>query len=241
MSFSYPGGESPVLRHLDFEVPLGSVVGVTGPVASGKSALASVLTGLYPYDGSITVGGLELRALEADDRRQLIAYAGQDAFLFSGSIADNITFGRPGPVDQQALDRALNIAAVSDDLALFADGIATRIGERGVRVSGGQRQRIALARALYAARPILILDDPFSAVDIGTERRIVERMRDQVTGSTVFVFSHRLNTFTLADRILVLDRGRLAESGTHRELMLHGGIYQRIFEAQTWLEDDKHA
>jgi ABC-type multidrug transport system fused ATPase/permease subunit len=237
------GGD--VLSEVSFRVPVGSIVGVTGPVGAGKSALASVLTGLYPYGGSVRIGGIELRDLAPEARAELVAYSGQDGFLFSGTIADNVTFGRDGEVDAERLERCVYVAGLSDDLTLFRDGLSTRIGERGVRVSGGQRQRIALARALYASRPLLILDDPFSAVDLSTERRIIERLREELSGmsrrgSTAFIFSHRLNTFVFADYVLVLDRGRLVEKGTHEQLCaVAGGIYQRIYAAQTWMERDQ--
>lgn len=236
LSFSYPGSKVTVLRDISCEVPLGSIVGVTGPVASGKSALAAALTGLYPYSGSIKVDGRELRDLAPEARAGMVAYSGQDAFLFSGTIGQNVSFGRPGPVDRERLESAMFAAAVTDDLALFPDGVETRIGERGVRVSGGQRQRIALARAIYAGRPLIVLDDPFSAVDIATERRIVGRLRAAVAGSTVFIFSHRLNTFALADHVIVLARGSIAEEGSHAHLAAAGGAYQRIFAAQAWME-----
>lgn len=245
LSLSYPSGGGDVLHEVSFRVPVGSIVGVTGPVGAGKSALASVLTGLYPYGGSICIDGVELRDLAPGARAELVAYSGQDGFLFSGTIADNVTFGRDGEVDTERLERCVFVAGLSDDLTLFRDGLSTRIGERGVRVSGGQRQRIALARALYANRPLLILDDPFSAVDLSTERRIIERLREELSGrrgSTAFIFSHRLNTFVFADYVLVLDRGRLVEKGTHEQLCaVQGGIYQRIYAAQTWMErDERH-
>jgi len=236
LSFEYPGGGGRVLQELEFVAPLGSIVGVTGPVGAGKSALATVFTGMYPYAGSVSIGGFELRELSPAARKSLIGYAGQDAFLFSGTIEDNIVFGRS--VDDERLRHALWLSALADDLELFPAGTATLIGERGVRVSGGQRQRIALARALYGACPLLILDDPFSAVDIGTERRIIERLREGLHGVTALIFSHRLNTFSLADYVLVLDRGRLDQQGTHAELAAVDGIYQRIYTAQTWMERD---
>ncbi|MGE5653768.1 MAG: ABC transporter ATP-binding protein, partial [Bacillota bacterium] len=236
LRFAYPSSEHPVLDELSFEVPMGSVIGVTGAVGSGKSALASVLTGLYPYQGSISINGVELRDLSPTARRDLVAYAGQDAFLFSTSIAGNIAFGEEDGIDQGAMAQALHLSALTEDLSLFPEGVETRIGERGVRVSGGQRQRMALARTLYTDCPLLILDDPFSAVDIATERRMIQRLRTEMPGRTVFIFSHRLNAFEYADQILVLDHGRLAQRGTHEELASQDGIYQRIYSAQIWLE-----
>lgn len=240
LSFRYPAGTSNAIQDISFSVPMGSVVGVTGAVGSGKSALASVLTGLYPYEGSIQVAGVELSQLSKLERQTLISYSGQEPFLFSASIAENVAFGETEP-DRDRVMQVLHLAALADDLALFPQGIDTVVGERGVRVSGGQRQRIALARALYADSPILVLDDPFSAVDIGTERRMVERLRQQLAGRTAFIFSHRLHAFEQADYVLVLDHGRVVQQGTHAELLADDGIYQRIFSAQTWMESGQHA
>jgi len=239
LSFRYPAGSVDVLRSVSFSVPSGGVVGVTGGVGSGKSALASALTGLYPYGGELLVGGVELRGLASEDRRRLVAYSGQDGFLFSTTVAGNVAFGESSP-DPQRLERALHLAGLLEDLALFPQGLDTMIGERGVRVSGGQRQRIALARALYTSNPLLVLDDPFSAVDIGTERRIIERLRDQLERRTTFIFSHRLNAFAYADHIIVLERGQVAEQGSHDELLAREGIYHKIYTAQTWMERDSN-
>ena len=247
LSFRFPGSAHDVLHGVTFAAPPGALVAVTGPVGSGKSALATVLTGLYEYGGSILANGRELRDLSAAERVRAVAYSGQDSFIFSASIAQNITLQPAGtvPDDDPRLQQALHIAALTEDQALFPDGLATVVGERGARVSGGQRQRIALARAIYAGSPLLVLDDPFSAVDIGTERRMVERLRRELTGNaasprTLFIFSHRLTAFTLADLVLVLNGGRVVEQGTHDALMSAGGIYARIFSAQDWLEHETH-
>ena len=212
--------------------------------------MATALTGLYPYSGSIRVGDRELRDLSVAERVQTIAYSGQDAFLFSASIAQNITLrpdgaasgvgGRPSYEDDPALQRALADSALADDMPLFPEGLASVVGERGVRVSGGQRQRISLARALYAGSPFLVLDDPFSAVDIGTERRMIAQLRTAREARTLFVFSHRLAAFAEADLVLVLNGGRLVESGTHAALMAAGGTYATIYQAQDWLVREEH-
>jgi len=242
MSFRFPGATQDALRGVSFGTAPGAWVAVTGPVGSGKSALAAALTGLYPYQGRMQVGARELRDLDAAERVRTVAYAGQDAFIFSATIAENITLQSLDAVafDDPSLQRALFVAALTEDLALFPDGLATVVGERGARVSGGQRQRIALARAIYAATPLLLLDDPFSAVDIGTERRMIERLRGALSQRTVFIFSHRLATFVQADKILVLEHGRLAEEGDHASLMAADRTYARIYNAQTWLERENH-
>jgi ATP-binding cassette subfamily B multidrug efflux pump len=238
LSFAFPNSQAECLSHIGFNVNRGDFTGVTGPVGSGKSALAMVLTGIYPYTGKITVGGRDLNSLSAAEKAATFAYSGQDAFLFSVSIGENITFASPPYSDavQKRLDRAIYVAALKEDMALFPKGIQTVVGERGVRLSGGQRQRIAVARAVFTGCPVLILDDPFSAVDIGTERRMIERLRTNLEEVTIMVFSHRLAAFTEADDILVLDKGKLMERGSHASLMGAGGIYAKIYHAQTWME-----
>ncbi len=241
LSFSFPGAKTPALHDISFTIGEGDFVGVTGPVGCGKSALALALTGLYPYSGEVLIGGRALSALSATERVSTFAYAGEDAFLFSASIRENVTFQQDGLIAQEAqrLEAALYIAALSDDMPLFPQGLDTLVGERGVRLSGGQRQRLALARAIFPGNPVLILDDPFSAVDIGTEQRMVERIKKDLKGATILVFSHRLAAFTDADSVLVLDRGRLIEQGDHKALMAAGGMYQKIYSAQTWMESEK--
>ncbi len=243
LSFSYPGSELKVLQGVSFTVSEGDFVGITGPVGSGKSALATVLTGLYPYSGEILVKGRSLRSLSSAERSRTFGYAGEEAFLFSASIRQNITFSDKVESDErkQRLESAVHTAALSDDMALFADGLDTIVGERGVRLSGGQRQRVSLARAIYSGNPILLLDDPFSAVDIGTEQRMIERIRESLKGTTILVFSHRLASFTGANLVIVLDKGKMIEQGDHCKLMAEGGMYQKIYSAQTWMESEAKA
>ena len=240
LSFQYPNCQPKVLADISFSIPPGAFVGITGAVGSGKTALATVLTGLYPYQGSLTIAGQELSQINPSKRSQLLAYSGQDSFLFSTSIAENITFQFQAEIDlhDQKLQQAVYISALTEDLAVFSAGLATIVGEKGIRVSGGQRQRIALARAIYTQNPILILDDPFSAVDIGTEQKMIERLRNELPGTTILVFSHRLAAFTQADWIMVMQRGRLIEQGTHHDLVHQKGIYERIYTAQNWMESE---
>jgi ABC-type multidrug transport system fused ATPase/permease subunit len=241
LSFRYPGAERDVLTGLSFTVDRGDFVGVTGPVGSGKSALALVLSGLYPYSGDVLVGGRSLNILSPAEKAKIFAYSGEDAFLFSASISRNITFldqTRITPELGQREAAAVHTAALSDDMSLFPQGLETIVGERGTRLSGGQRQRVSLARAVFSGNPILILDDPFSAVDIGTERRMIGRMRHDLKGTTILVFSHRLASFAGADKILVLEKGRLIEQGNHAQLMASHGLYEKIYSAQTWMEGE---
>ncbi len=203
-----------------------------------------LLTGLYPYSGRIVIDGRDLPDYPPSEKTRLVAYSGQDAFLFSASIAQNIAFQGMSELSQETISRlneAIYISALSEDMALFPQGLETQIGERGIRISGGQRQRIALARAIFTGNPVLVLDDPFSAVDIGTEKRIIERMRENLKDTTIIIFSHRLAAFTTADKVLLLDKGRLAEQGSHEELMALSGIYQKIYSAQSFLENGVNA
>lgn len=235
LGMGFPGQREPALKDISFTVPAGSWVGITGPVGAGKSALALVMAGLYPYTGSLTINGLELNSLPASEKVANIGYLGQAPFLLSASVAENICLAGDGAADQDRLQDAIFGAALEEDVAQFPQGLATPVGELGVRVSGGQRQRIALARALYARPPVLILDDPFSAVDPVTEQRIVSRLRASLAGTTVVIMSHRLAAFAWTDQVLVLDGGSVRLRGTHRELAGADGLYRRIFRAQTWM------
>ena len=272
LSFTFPGDEREALHEVSFTVPAGSLVAVTGSVGSGKSALATVLTGLYPYNGSILLSGshghaapLELSALSPSERQHTVSYLGQDPFLFSASIRENIAFGDEpnggdghgggdgdgdgdsdgdgdggsGAVHEGRLEEVARISALADDLELFPRAYDTLVGEWGVRVSGGQRQRIALARALYRGTPIIILDDPFSAVDVGTEERMMTRLRELAGTATIFLFSHRLASFPRAELVLMMAAGRVLEQGAHDDLIARRGVYARVFEAQEWVRREQ--
>ena len=243
-SFTYPGSTTPALLEVDMEVKPGALVAITGPVGSGKSALARLAAGLYPpHTGSVEIAGRATAGLDPALRAATVGYLGQEPQVFSGTVAENVTLwaGPSGSLTADA-DRALNLAALGEDLAGMPDGVATEIGELGVRVSGGQRQRIALARALVAAGRVpglLVLDDPFSAVDVHTEAAIVAGLREafgpaapEPERATILLFSHRLAAFPLADMVVVLDSGRVHERGTHAQLVSAGGVYSRIARAQ---------
>jgi ATP-binding cassette, subfamily B, multidrug efflux pump len=268
VTLRYPGtppGAAPALDDVTFDVPAGSLIGVTGPVGSGKSALVRAIMGLYLLEhGEVLLDGQPVESLTGPARAARAGYLPQDPFLFSGTIRENVlvvdpaeipawiaTDGRPSePAATTAgaarLAAGLEIAALTDDLATFPAGVDSEIGESGVRVSGGQRQRIALARALAAQRHtpgLLVLDDPFSAVDVDTEARIASALRTAFgptaplgQRATIILCSHRLAAFPQADRIVVLDGGRVVEQGAHADLLAAGGLYARIYRAQQQAE-----
>ena len=231
LSFRYPFTDENCLSGISFTANKGEIIGVTGPVGSGKSALAAALSGLYPYDGEVYVSGVSLNGL-GETRSCKISYMDPEQFVFSDNVAFNVTLGRTNG-DVLA---ALSLASMTDDVSAFEDGMETRLMERGVRLSGGQRQRVSLARAWYGDPEILLLDDPFSAVDVTMEQRIMESIRAGIGNRTVILFSHRLSTFGLTDKILVIEKGRISQAGTHGELVNQEGLYKVIYQAQKFME-----
>jgi ABC-type multidrug transport system fused ATPase/permease subunit len=245
VTFRYAGAGTPALSGLSLEIPAGALVGVTGPVGSGKSALARSLLGIHPIEsGAVLVDGRESTQLGPEERRGLIGYLPQDPLLFSGTLKENLTLSQAGEIpDDRAMSEAVRLSALDQDVRGFPRGLDTEIGELGVRLSGGQRQRVGLARAIAAGAPglpgLLVLDDPFSAIDVATEARIVASLKqafgaDAPAGDrvTIVVCSHRLAAFPHADLVVVLQDGRIEELGTHAELAAASGLYSRIFQAQ---------
>jgi ATP-binding cassette subfamily B protein len=227
-----------LLDRVSFSLPAGATLAIVGPTGAGKTTLVDALCRMQEVaPGAVRVGGHDLCELPLAELRGSVGYAPQDAFLFSATVAENIGFGvapaqggdTDGKIDLARVKRAAEAAGLVPDLAILPDGYDTLVGERGLTLSGGQRQRVALARALAADPKILILDDSLSSVDAQTEREILTRLRPILAGRTSIVISHRVAAVQDADRILVLDGGRVAESGTHHELLRAGGLYATLY------------
>ncbi len=226
--FSYPGGRGAALDGLSFTAAAGERIGIVGPSGAGKSSIVRLLLGEYaPGEGEIRLGGADLTTLDPDGLRAAIAVVAQDAVLFAGTIAENLRLGRPEATAAE-LEAAARAANAHDFIAALPEGYETGIGERGARLSGGQRQRIAIARALLLDAPVLILDEALSSVDAENEALIQQALERLMAGRTTLVLAHRLSSVIGADRILVLDHGRIVESGTHAALMRRQGLYVRL-------------
>jgi len=237
VTFGYHANQ-PVLTDVSFTAKPGQVIGIFGLTGSGKSSLLSLLPRFYdPVAGRILADGKDLRELDLDAFRRQIGIVYQESFLFSNTVAANIAFGHPQATMEQ-IERAARIASAHEFILALPHGYETVLGESGVDLSGGQRQRLALARALLMQPPILILDDPTASVDARTENEIVSALREAMAGRTTFIVSGRLNLLRQADIILVLEDGRLTQSGTHEELVSRPGPYHDTAELQIMDLDD---
>lgn len=239
LTFGYDGG-SAVLRDVSFTVEPGTTVALVGRTGSGKSTFLQLLLRLEePPFGSIRLGGRDLREIPLPLLRRTLVAVPQETFLFSDTLAANVAMGRPGATREE-VERVALEAGLGPDLATFPKGLDTIVGERGITLSGGQKQRTALARALLADAPFLVLDDAFSAVDTETEERILEAVKARSGTRTIFLVSHRLSTIQHADAVVVLEKGRVVETGTHEELLRAGGLYAELAERQR-LSDEVEA
>ena len=240
VSFAYEE-DMPVLNGISFHVAPGDVVALVGPTGSGKTSLVNLLPRFYEYQGSIRLDNVELRDYPRRYVRDQIGIVMQEPFLFSRTIRDNITYGVHRAVTDDEVFRAAEAAAVHDVILGFPDGYDTMVGEKGVTLSGGQKQRITLARTLLKDPAILILDDATSSVDSETEAEIREALEELIPGRTTFIIAHRIQTVMVANKILVIDKGVVVQEGTHRELLAQPGLYRKIYDLQSQIEDELQA
>ena len=232
VGFSYPGGRGAAHDGLSFTVGAGEKIGIVGPSGSGKSSVARLLLRLFdPQHGRVLIGGRDLKTLDPEAVRRMIAVVHQDTYLFHGTVEDNLRLGKPD-ADQHEIEAAARDANAHEFITLLPQGYQTMIGERGIMLSGGQRQRLAIARALLRDAPILILDEALSSVDAENEAVIQQAIDRLTAGRTTLVLAHRLSSVIGAERILVLDRGCVVEEGRHGELIRRDGAYRRLMGAQ---------
>ena len=232
VGFSYPGGRGWIHRNLSFTVREGERIGIVGKSGAGKSSIVRLLQRIYdPEEGRVLLGGRDLKGMSCDQIHQQLAIVNQDTYLFYGTVEENLRLGKPS-ASQRELEAAAHAANAHEFVAALPQGYRTIVGERGIKLSGGQRQRIAIARALLRDAPILILDEALSAVDAENEAVIQEALDRLMEGRTTLILAHRLSSVIGADRILVLDQGRIAEQGTHESLMACGGTYWSLMSGQ---------
>jgi subfamily B ATP-binding cassette protein MsbA len=221
-----------VLDHVDLEVKAGEVVAQVGPSGAGKTTMANMLPRFYDVTGgAIRIDGKDLRELKMASLRDKISIVAQDTFLFNDTVGANIGYGLRHALPEQVYQAARD-ALAEEFILRMPEGYGTIIGERGIKLSGGQRQRLAIARALLKNAPILILDEATSHLDTESEVLVQRALQTLMANRTVIVIAHRLSTVRRADKIVVLDRGRIAETGRHDELVNRGGLYQRLYELQ---------
>ena len=233
LSFNYPGVKEKVLENISLTARQGEIIGITGSVATGKTALGLSLLGLHPYMGSIKIDGRELRDYSEYERSQMISYLGHDPQLLSDTIYNNITLGT-----NENITAVLRDVCFDTDMAIMPNGVDTLAGNSGIRLSGGQQARIALARTLLLKSKIIILDDPFSAVDMQTEEKIIHNLKSNYRDCLIFLISHRLAIFSRIDRIVLLPGDRAVAYGTHRELMEKSELYANIYHLQQMAGDN---
>ncbi|WP_282837388.1 ABC transporter ATP-binding protein [Microbacterium flavum] len=232
VSFTYPGAEAPVLEGISFRAEAGETVAIVGSTGSGKTTLVSLIPRLFDVTaGTVRVGGVDVREADLDVMWTGIGFVPQKAFLFTGTVASNLRFGREDATDEELWD-ALRIAQGADFVAEMPDGLGSRIAQGGTNVSGGQRQRLSIARAITHRPDILVFDDSFSALDVTTDARLRQALWRELPEVTKIVVAQRISTITEADRILVLDGGRIVGSGTHEELLATNETYREIVESQ---------
>ena len=235
---SFKHGEKTVLHDISLHIPPGKTLAIVGPSGSGKSTLMQLLLRFYDYTaGRITLDGFEIRDLPRKFVREQFGVVMQEPFLYSKTLKDNIRLGRHSADEKEVVDSAI-IASIHESIEGFDNKYDTLVGERGVTLSGGQRQRVAIARAILRDAPVLILDDALSAVDTHTETMILDALKRRRGMHTTILIAHRLSTLMHADQIAVLERGKIVQLGTHESLIEQDGLYRKLWQIQTALEQD---
>jgi ATP-binding cassette, subfamily B, multidrug efflux pump len=241
VSFTYPDTGIKALQNVSFEANPGEFLAIIGRTGSGKSTLANLLMRMYDADeGLILIDGKPINQLNLSHYRSQTGFVPQDVFLFSDTIANNIAFGETSKSDTSKIERAAKQAAVYDNIIEFDTGFETMIGERGITLSGGQKQRVSIARALIKNPQLLVFDDCLSAIDTKTEEEILRNLGGNLNGKTSIIIAHRVSTIKNADKIIVLEQGKVVEQGTHLELLNHAGVYKEMYEKQL-LEEQESA
>ncbi len=237
VTFRYEADLEPALADVSFHVPAGTWLGVIGRTGSGKSTVCNLLLRLFETtDGTVSLDGRDVRTTTLASLRGSFGYVPQDTFLFSDTIRENVRFGWPDATDEDVRS-ALEVAGIAAEIDEFPEAMDTLVGERGVTLSGGQKQRIAIARAILGKPSVIILDDSLSSVDTATEERIQEHLREELSGRTSIIVSHRISSIRDCDQIIVLDEGRVVERGRHDELVALGGLYADIYTRQLLEEE----
>ena len=232
LSYAYDENGAAVLQDISLEIAAGALVGILGRTGAGKSTLIEMLPRLVdPPPGTIFIDNRDVHSYDLHELRRTVGIVAQNPFLFSATVAENIGYGIDNP-DKEQIERAAVVSTIDRDLINLPDGMETTVGERGVTLSGGQRLRVALSRAIICDRPILLLDDAFSAVDTETEERILQALFDLRRGKTTIIISHRISTLQHTNQIIVLDEGRISQSGTHADLIRDEGIYRTTYQLQ---------
>jgi ATP-binding cassette subfamily B protein/subfamily B ATP-binding cassette protein MsbA len=231
VTFGYEAGR-PVLEDINLHVRTGETVALAGPTGAGKSTLISLLPRFFdPWEGNVRLDGVDLRELQLADLRRHIALVLQEPFLLPMTVADNIAYGRPDAAREE-IEQAARKANADEFIQALPHGYDTLVGQRGATLSGGEKQRLAIARAILKDAPVVILDEPTAALDSQSEAALLEALDRLREGRTTFIIAHRLSTIRHADRIVVLEQGRITQIGSHEELLNSGGLYQRFHNLQ---------